>query len=147
MANFERCECVRELCRVVAETCGHAPCVASLVELGFALTCAKAVAGGTAYEDLNISRQDCMLQSSYVKGLSTFVNEGNPAIWEIRVGECQIALDLLVTFLWNEDVSEEATLVFLNAMSVFEDLKMLLDFALECRQARNIAAYEFLDSL
>ena len=147
MANSERCECVRELCRVVAETCGQASFVAPLVELGFALTCAKAVVGGTAYEDLNISRQDCMLQKSYVKGLSTFVNEGRPSIWKIRVGECQIALDLVSTFLWNEKISEDETLMFLNARAVFEDLKLLLDFALEFEQARNIAANEFLDSL
>ena len=136
-ANSEQCECLRELCRVVAETCGQASFVPPLVELGYALTCAKCVAGGVAYEDLNISRRDCMLQPKCVKGLSAFGSGGSPETWEIRVRECAIAMDLLVTFLWYSRTAEEVTMIFLNAAAVVEDLKMLLDFALNARQAGN----------
>ena len=55
-----------------------------------------------------------------------------------------IALDLLVNFLWHTRIDEDVTMVFLNASAMFEDLKMLLDFALDARQAGNREAGEFV---
>ena len=128
-ATDEYAECLRELCRTIAEVCGQNPLVPPLVELCYALTCAKCIAGGVSFESLRVSQQDCVRPPKKVQGLHCFIEHGSPMTWKRQSREAQNSLNVLTFLLWTDQFDHDGELVLQRAMAVISDFQMMVDLA------------------
>ena len=125
----EESECLRELCRRLCGHFGTHSISQPLMDLGMALTRAKCVASGLAYEGLHMTVYDTMLPGLHIKGMRQLVEEADSDFCNLLIRECEVGEACLMEAMWSpdlqnleEDLANDAHAVFLEANLVIQDV-------------------------
>ena len=140
--NPEGFECLRELCRRLCVQFGLWKMVQPILDLGMTLTRAKCVQGGVPYDKLKLTLADTMTPGIHRKGIQSFIDEGNEALWKQVVQECQSGREVLQDLLWadtlvnvcGEELACEVHAVLKDVELLLQDLEHHLRLVLKVRE-------------
>ena len=109
------------------------------MELGTALTKAKAVSGGVDVDSVVMTEHDAMTPSPHMRGIQHLITEGSLSSWQLIKGECVIVDHFLSSKLWEDGFhramqlheAEDIHTVILDTITVMRDVMYMQTLEIE----------------